>query len=183
MYVCRIKNQLDMEQKRNKTVFGVVSGMFFIIATLIICSCQKAEIPQQHLSNRLINYPADGKATNTYLLSIRVGHDGKNCPGCILYKGRFIHRDCIGNGHYCNATARVTLDSVDTDITATTTDTFDLTSEDFFLMPDRSLNYTDENNNRIFLNIPAQMVYRDSVTRQFTFTGLFFSDTAAYSNL
>ncbi len=69
-----------------------------------------------------------------------------------------------------------------TDITATTTDTFGLTTEDFFVMPDRSLNYTDENNNRIFLNIPAQQVYRDSVTQQFTFTGLFFSNTAAYTN-
>ncbi|MBQ6157025.1 MAG: hypothetical protein IJK22_10540, partial [Bacteroidales bacterium] len=57
-----------------------------------------------------------------------------------------------------------------------------LTSENIFLMPDRSLNYTDENNNRIFLNIPAQLVYRDTVTQQFTFTGLFFSTTAAYSN-
>ena len=57
-----------------------------------------------------------------------------------------------------------------------------MTSEDFFVMPDRSLNYTDENNNRIFLNIPAQQVYRDSVTQQFTFTGLFFSNTAAYTN-
>jgi hypothetical protein len=78
--------------------------------------------------------------------------------------------------------AQVTLDIVDTDITATTTDTFDLTSEDFFLMPNRSLNYTDENNNRIFLNIPEQLVWRDSTTLQFTFTGLFFTNTPAYSN-
>ena len=37
-------------------------------------------------------------------------------------------------------------------------------------MPDRSLNYTDEKGNRIFLNIPGQMVYRDTTTMQFTFT-------------
>jgi hypothetical protein len=49
-------------------------------------------------------------------------------------------------------------------------------------MPDRSLNYTDENNNRVFLNVPAQLVFRDSVTRQFTFTGLFITSTPAYSN-
>ncbi|MCR4873007.1 MAG: hypothetical protein K5885_05620 [Bacteroidales bacterium] len=57
-----------------------------------------------------------------------------------------------------------------------------MTSEDFFVMPYRSLNYTDENNNRIFLNIPAQQVYRDSVTQQFTFTGLFFTDDPEYTN-
>jgi hypothetical protein len=69
-----------------------------------------------------------------------------------------------------------------TAITATTTDTFDLTSEDFFLMPDRSLDYVDEKGSHIFLNIPEQVVYRDTATLQFTFTGLFFSEIAAYSN-
>ena len=37
------------------------------------------------------------------------------------------------------------LDTVGTDVIATTMDTFGLTTEDFFLMPDRSLSYTDEN--------------------------------------
>ena len=86
------------------------------------------------------------------------------------------------HGNYCRVVTNVNLTINGTDITATTTDTFGLTSEDFFVMPDRSLNYTDENNNRIFLNIPAQQVYRDSVTQQFTFTGLFFSEAAAYTN-
>ncbi len=171
-----------MEQKRNKSHFNVVLGTVFIITSLIVYSCQKADIPRQHSSNYMISYPTDGKATNTYLLSLRAGHDGKNCPGCILHEGKFIHRNCIGHGNYCNAMAQVTLGMVDADITATTTDTFGLTSEDFFLMPDRSLNYTDEKGRRIFLNIPEQMVYRDTTTLQFTFTGLFFSETAAYSN-
>ena len=74
------------------------------------------------------------------------------------------------------------LDTVGTDVIATTMDTFGLTTEDFFLMPDRSLNYTDEDNNRIFLNIPGQLLFRDTATQQFTFTGLFFSDEPAYSN-
>ena len=86
------------------------------------------------------------------------------------------------HGNYCRFVARVTLDTVGTDIFATTLDTFDLTSEDFFVMPDRSLNYTDENNNRMYLNIPEQLMLRDTVTQQFTFTGLFFSNTAAYAN-
>ncbi len=81
----------------------------------------------------------------------------------------------MGDGHICLTSAAVSLNQVGADLTATTTDTFGLTSEDFFNMPDRSLNYTDE-------NIPAQQVYRDSVTQQFTFTGLFFSNTAAYTN-
>ncbi len=67
--------------------------------------------------------------------------------------------------------------------TATTVDTLDLTSENFFAMPYRSLYfYTDENNDRIYLNIPEQLVFRDSVTRQFTFTGLSFTVGPMYSN-
>ena len=88
----------------------------------------------------------------------------------------------MGQGDYCATASVVQLQQIGTSVTAITTDTFGLTSLDFFLMPDRSLNYTDEKGNRIFLNIPGQMVYRDSTTLQFTFTGLFFSDRAAYSN-
>ncbi len=58
----------------------------------------------------------------------------------------------MGDGHICLTSAAVSLNQVGADLTATTTDTFGLTSEDFFNMPDRSLNYTDENNNRIFLS-------------------------------
>ena len=88
----------------------------------------------------------------------------------------------MGYGNVCRQLTSVALQQVGTAITATTTDTFDLTSEDFFLMPDRSLDYVDEKGSHIFLNIPEQMVYRDTATLQFTFTGLFFSDRAAYNN-
>ena len=99
-----------------------------------------------------------------------------------MIDGHIFHVDCMGNGNYCATIAAVQLQQIGTAVTATTTDTFDLTSEDFFLMPDRSLECVDEKENRIFLNIPEQMVYRDTTTLQFTFTGLFFSETAEYSN-
>ena len=58
-----------------------------------------------------------------------------------------------------------------------------LTTEDYFNMPDRSLAVLDApSEDKRFLNIPAQLIFRDSVTHQFTFTGLFYSNTAAYSN-
>ncbi|MBR6176149.1 MAG: hypothetical protein IKQ52_11305, partial [Bacteroidales bacterium] len=101
---------------------------------------------------------------------------------CISINGKPCHIDCMGDGHICLTSAAVSLNQVGADLTATTTDTFGLTTEDFFVMPDRSLNYTDDNNNRIFLNIPAQLVCRDTATKQFTFTGLFFSETPEYTN-
>ncbi len=153
------------------------------LAALIIGCQQKEEFPITFERNRLIAEKTDGKTSNSYVLFVLVGHDAKGCPGCTQVGGKLVHVPCHSHGSVCRKSSNITLQTNGFDLTATTTDTFGLTSEDFFVMPDRSLNYTDENNNRIFLNIPAQQVYRDSVTQQFTFTGLFFSNTAAYSNL
>lgn len=156
-----------------------------LVAILLLGSCEKENgdaAMYQPSPNRVVVIPSDSKtASITYLLS-QIGHDAKTCNGCVWDGGKMVHENCMGDGHYCAFAAAVQLQQIGTDITATTTDTFDLTTENFFLMPSRSLNYTDENNNRIFLNIPEQMVYRDTATQQFTFTGLFFSEGPAYSN-
>lgn len=132
--------------------------------------------------NRVITLPSDGKSLSNTLFVMSIGHKAEECNGCIWDGGKLVHLNCMGPGSYCSVSAVVQLEQIGTAITATTTDTLDLTSEDFFLMPDRSLNYTDENNNRVYLNIPEQMVYRDAVTRQFTFTGLFITNTPEYNN-
>ena len=93
-----------------------------------------------------------------------------------------IHVPCHSHGTVCLKSSNMTLQSFNGEITATTTDTFGLTTEDFFNMPDRSLSYTDENNNRVYLNIPEQLVFRDTATQQFTFTGLFFTTVPEYTN-
>ena len=123
------------------------------------------------------------KTGSAYTITTRCGHSGDKCPGCVTIAGKSYHVPCQGQGNVCLVNIGVSLNpQLDGTYTATTLDASELTSEDFFLMPDRSLNYTDEKGNRIFLNIPAQLVYRDSTTRQFTFTGLFYSNRAAYSN-
>ncbi len=65
----------------------------------------------------------------------------------------------------------------------TTQDSTDLTSDPYFNMPARSL-YTgmDDTGLPRWLNIPAQFVLRDSTTRLFTFTGVFFSQQQVYKN-
>jgi len=157
-----------------------------LLAALLLYACEKEDtqtVTYEQSLNRVIALPDDGKTGNsTALLAMAIGHSSNDCKGCIMMNGHVFHIDCMGNGNYCATIAAVQLQQIGTDVTATTTDTFDLTSEDFFLMPNRSLNYTDEKGNRIFLNIPEQMVYRDTTSLQFTFTGLSFSETAAYSN-
>ena len=157
-----------------------------LFAAILFVACENEAdqtASQEQSRNRVIVLPSDNKTGSSVLLLMEIGHDGKNCQGCVWDGGRYIHENCMGYGTYCPATAAVQLQQIGTAVTATTADTFDLTSEDFFLMPDRSLEYVDEKENHIFLNIPGQMVYRDTATLQFTFTGLFFSETAAYSNI
>ena len=161
--------------------------LYLIVATaMLMCpSCEKTTDTQGEgylLDNKVIPLPTETKESG-YLLTITIGHLRTHCGGsCISINGKPCHIDCMGDGHICLNSAAVSLNQVGADLTATTIDTFGLTSEDFFNMPDRSLEYMDEDNNRVYLNIPAQMVYRDTATKQFTFTGLFFSETAEYTN-
>lgn len=158
-----------------------------LFSALLLGACEKEEkqtATYKQTRNRVITLSNDEKTgSSTYLLTLGLGHSGKDCNGCVMVRGHLIHVNCMGTGDDCLTTATVQLQQIGTAVTATTADTFDLTSEDFFLMPDRSLEYVDEKENHIFLNIPGQMVYRDTATLQFTFTGLFFSETAAYSNI
>ena len=152
-----------------------------LLVSMIGCQQREEQFAPLH-GNCLIAETANTKTSNSYVCFVLVGHEAKGCPGCTMIGGRLMHVPCHSHGKVCQKSSSMTLQSFDGSITATTTDTFGLTSDDFFNMPDRSLSYTDENNNRIYLNIPEQLVFRDTVTQQFTFTGLFFSSTAAYTN-
>lgn len=157
---------------------------FIVILAFLLsfCSCQHEIESVISDNNRMVSMQTNEKTGSGYLLFVSLGHDGKNCPGCVLSNGQWFHVDCQGAGTACQTSAAVVLNQTGPVVTAMTTDTFGLTTENFFLMPDRSLHYTDEKGNHIFLNIPSQYLFRDSTTQQFTFTGLYFSETPVYSN-
>lgn len=161
---------------------------FTLLAAILLGSCAKEGIKTAAISepspNSIIELPNDGKKENsTFLLSAMVGHTSSDCNGsCVTYNGQTGHFDCMGHGNLCSTSANVNLQQVGSSIAITTTDTFNLTSGNFFLMPNRSLDYMDQSGLHTYLNIPTQLVYRDTTTLQFTFTGLFFSSKPAYSN-
>ena len=159
----------------NKSLLGL-----FLLLMLFLPSCQK-QIEPEVPDNRIINVSSDDKTGGNYLLVCFLGHDGSKCPGCVLRDGQLIHVNCQGAGSACATSSSVTLQQVGTVITATTTDTFGLTNQNFFNMPARSLS-TGESGNNAYLNIPAQLVERDTTTLQFTFTGLFYTGKPAYDN-
>ncbi|MBR4135462.1 MAG: hypothetical protein IKU03_03510 [Bacteroidales bacterium] len=156
-----------------------------ILLASLLGACENEDLRTSSLElspNRVITIYGNTRAENSTILMLSIGHDGRYCNGCVMDDGRLIHVNCMGDGNYCATAAAVQLQEVGADLVATTVDTFGLTSEDFFNMPARSLNYVDEDENRVFLNIPAQLVYRDNTTLQFTFTGLSITEEQLYTN-
>lgn len=151
----------------------------------MVVSCQKNKVspvsPGQ--TNFIVGVQSFTKTYQEYNLVMDIGHDGRNCRGCVLRNGQLIHVDCQGRGNACRVSSNVSLYSSGNSAYIVTTDTFGLTSEDFFNMPSRSLfvGY-DDKNNEVWLNIPSQLVFRDSTTLQFTLNGLYYSSNAVYSN-
>lgn len=120
-------------------------------------------------------------------ITYRVGHTASDCNNsCILVNGIPSHEDCQSYGEACVIVIRLWPigGQPQGETFSMAVDTlWEPTSGDFFNMPARSLTVLDNPDvTSQFLNIPAQMLKRDSLTRRFTFERLFFSDTAAYSN-
>lgn len=157
-----------------------------LLAAILFGSCAKESIQTvmpEPSPNSIIELPDEGKKeSSTFLLSLTVGHSSSICNGCVTINGNAVHINCMGDGNQCTLSASVHLQQVSNAISITTTDTFNLTSGNFFLMPNRSLDYMDDSGLHSYLNIPTQMAYRDSTTLQFTFTGLFFSSKPAFGN-
>ncbi len=157
-----------------------------LLAAILLGACEKEVLKTsvfEPSTNSIVKLPDDGRKQNSnFQLSMRVGHDASICSGCLTMGGVTFHCDCMGQGNQCQTSAVVNLQQVGSSISITTTDTFNLTSGNFFLMPNRSLDYMDDSGLHSYLNIPTQMAYRDSTTLQFTFTGLYFSSKPAYSN-
>jgi hypothetical protein len=76
----------------------------------------------------------------------------------------------------------VSLTSTGTSLYATTVDTFGFTDLDVLNMPSRSFSLEIDEGEYTYLNIPAQLVFRDTATQQFTFSGLFFTTVPEYTN-
>lgn len=158
-----------------------------VLLTAILFSfmaCEKREtlkIDTEHWAQEI---PNDKKTGTLYSIGTLCGHTISECGGnCMppLFGG---HVDCQGSGTHCTMSATMlVVPATSTLYTATTQDSTDLTNEEFFNMPARSL-YTgmDESGLPCWLNIPAQLSIRDSVTRLFTFSGVYFSDQQVYKN-
>lgn len=160
----------------------VLSGI--LISSIWSTSCRKESGSRSILpeTNSATMTDIGSKNYRNQVFIMDIGHDGKKCPGCMYMNGRLFHQDCQGSGNVCRVSSRLTLYPGGSSMNAVTTDTFGLTDQSFFNMPARSLYTEDEKGQPVYLNIPAQLVYRDSTTLQFTFTGLYYTNSPDYTN-
>lgn len=158
------------------------SNCVFLIAALLFISgtsCQKRDSSSLS-NNQMIPTNFQQKTNNQYVIFCNMGHDGTNCKGCIAIDGVTYHVDCQGAGDACRKASCLSLTSTGSDLYATTLDTFGFTTLDILNMPSRSFSLEVEPDVYSYLNIPAQLVYRDTATLQFTFTGLSFTNRPLY---
>ena len=165
-----------------KKLLYLCCGVIAFLMLQGIYSCGKVN-RAVYCENRLVRTDDDAKTETQYLMICLMGHDGANCPGCITLNDKRMHIDCQGEGSACRKASAVALSyDVDNNLIATTVDTFGLTDLDVLNMPSRSFALEIDEGVYSYLNIPAQLVYRDSVTLQFTFTGLSFTGRPLYGN-
>ena len=163
-----------------KSLLYFCCGIFAFSMLLMVHSCQK-ENRAVLSENRLVPLKEEVKTSNQYWMICAMGHDGSKCPGCVMINGKMVHIDCQGVGDACRKVSRISLQySADSTLNASTLDTFGLTNLDVFNMPARSLSLEIEEGVYSYLNIPAQLVYRDTTTLQFTFMGLSFTSRPLY---
>ncbi len=169
-----------------KHLLSLKNVWLLLVLSCLLLSCNKTAQKEslKDYQHKIVPIE-DGSKSNSFMIATRVGHLRENCKnGCVSVGGQKYHADCRLFGNYCLMLTQVTLSQFGAMLTATTIDSTELTSDDFYMIPDRSL-YAgrDEKGNDLWLNIPEQTSYRDSVTRQFTFTGLYYSNSQVYQNL
>lgn len=182
----------------NKRFFNYGLAALIALTTMISCNdnpTNTGSIQQDENNNatQIMNNNEEGKAQSgasaVYKMKVKVGHEASMCsPGCIYINGRYFHLDCMGQGNKCTVTGTVklTFETTVSDITyykGTTLYEYELTAEDYFLFPERSLwVYNEFTGTECWMNVPKQLLTRDSITNQFIFYGIYFTDKQVFIN-
>jgi hypothetical protein len=173
-------------RKTNKLFMFMRRILFSILFSILCFACSKQEnkeTTENSMPNsaQIISGSSGAKAV-VYGVTVRIGHSGTNCPGCVTSGGAHTHVDCQGPGNACQVKSAMKI-SASGEVTyyyGIVLDPDELTDDDSFLMPDRSLYIIGSNGE--FLNIPEQVAYRDEETGTFIFHDIFFSDFQAFNN-
>ena len=169
---------------------------FFVLglAALAMVSCNKTTDPVvvNQLPECYARMTTDTLKESNYPIEItirlRVGHNASECDNsCVsIIANQNTHVNCQGRGNACPVTIKIgeiTSPGKSPTFNAVVDSLWEPTNEDSYMVPARSLVILDTpDGTPLYLNIPEQTLLRDSITNRFSFSGLFISESAAYSN-
>ncbi len=162
--------------------------LFSLAALFFVTGCKKIveHVPSQQskeMDNVAIPILTDEKDAFYYEVKVKVGHPAESCQGCVYINGKLYHVDCQGYGNYCNpgGTIRVEREGKNPVYHAITLNAYDFTDLDTFFMPDRSLLILN-NEEKIWINIPEQMMVRDVIRGNFTIENITYDDHPLFVN-
>lgn len=164
------------------------------LVALVLFSCNKAtessggnQLPE-HYARMAADSNKESDCPIEITIRLRVGHNASECDhSCYTaMANQNMHVNCQGRGNACPVVIKIGGDkptqkspAFDAEIDSL----WEPTSADYYPLPARSLVVLDTPGDApAYLNIPEQTLLRDSLTGRFTLSGLFFSETAAYSN-
>jgi len=167
----------------------------FLFAFIVV-SCNKNEISSTsdlntNIENQKKNEATwisskDGSKGYWARLKIWLGHTAEQCGNaCVKIFGEPMHLDCRGWGNVCNHIVDVELveEEFENSWMLIISDEDFLGEFEVFQFPDRSLYITNpQNNTELWLNIPEQMVIKDSCILQFIIHNIWFSEEPELEN-
>ena len=154
----------------------------YLLCSLLFWGCSKKGTNEiaDFVGSNFVTQLSDAKGLS-FIGKMRVGHNGAGCNGCVTIGGVREHVDCKGYGDYCEVGISIGLTGGNGGYySGIVLSPDELTYDESFLMPDRSLYIIGSNGE--FLNIPEQMLYRDEETGTFIFYDIFFSDVQMFEN-
>jgi len=171
--------------------------MFAIV--LIAISCNKSEVVTSTTKNEGNDYPKQNYATWIsssenqskfwYLkIAITIGHNASDCGNkCVKIFGEQGHIDCRGFGNVCTKIVDVGVqfsmgqNGEDIMLILNDTDVFGETL--VYDFPDRTFFITNPLNNKdLWLNVPEQLLLRDSIGLPFVIRDIWFSEEPELEN-
>ena len=149
--------------------------LFMVFALFaIICACDKSEkvtFSDLNINNQKQNeatwiHRNDGSKGLPISLKFVIGHTANQCGNaCMMIFGQLVHVDCRGFGNICNHTvsAEVFDDLVNNELTLKIIGDDIFGEFEIFPFPDRCFYITNPQNNlELWLNIPEQVLLKDS---------------------
>jgi hypothetical protein len=185
--------------KNSKLLCSLIGLVIFLI--VFACTKNETVLPSDLNTNNENIDPKQNEATwissdgapkryGSYVgslsIKIYVGHTAAQCGGrCVKILGEPMHLDCRGFGNICNHVAEVQLyeDPLNGELMLILTDDEMFGDLEIFPFPDRSFYITNPQNNLEFwLNVPEQILMKDSSEMEIIIRNAWFSEGQELEN-